>query len=160
MRCTLCSISRKSTRLYATVAQNAIFQSKDLLLYTYSSPHPIFTNKLDWTFERSDTQVWAVFGASSSLFLASTLLGRAKAVPVQNRTWPLLQQKGKQIDLICQRVKFGTRLRERGPTSGDFTDYTARYGSRFLSIAHWLSYQHLFKSFIGGRQTNVGRSLR
>lgn len=108
-----------------------LFSARNALFYSFgASKQPIYANALNWDLHADPKTIWAVTGPSANTFLSSTLLGRARASPIEGRRWPFLEGKeGYLLDQVIQRVAFKTRLEARGPSvSGEFTDYTSRYG--------------------------------
>ena len=108
-----------------------LFSARNALFYSFgSSKQPIYANALNWDLHADPKSIWAVTGPSANTFLSSTLLGRARSSPIEGRRWPFLEGKeGYLLDQVIQRVAFKTRLEARGPSvSGEFTDYTSRYG--------------------------------
>lgn len=135
-------VSRHSSSSNKSTARPPVFELTDADVYPFGiSQEPLFRN-LSWTV--GDTDCWAIMApqASSASSIKSDLVqvvqAHARVSPTRAATYPLLrtlplvkrsQAEGgprePDISDIIHFVSFKTRLSR----SGDFDDYTARYGS-------------------------------
>lgn len=106
-----------------------VFSARNLKLIPFGRQKPLYDEALTWDLH-SEGCVWAVLGPGASQFLSGSLQGKARASPPEARSWPFLAGRTSYLlEQVIQRVAYSTRLEAKGPSvSGEFTDYTARYG--------------------------------
>ena len=114
-----------------------ILACSDCTLFKFGNPtsepsNALFLN-LDWQIHDGSAvsekpAAWAIIGTGATKLTDAALLGRARADPPSCRRRPFLGT-GKSVEATIKKVAFNTRLESNSSlaTSGEFTDFTARY---------------------------------
>ena len=124
-------------RLFTNKARPDILNCSGCSLYKFgdptSEPSKALFRHLTWrihdgTAASKASSAWAIYGPRAAQLVDAALLGKARADPPDSRTWPFLGIDTSVSDKIL-KVTFNTRLESNSylATSGEFTDFTARY---------------------------------
>lgn len=129
-----------STAARVTASRPDILECSSCSLYKFgdptSEPSKALFRELDWRIRDSSSasssdevpEAWAIIGPRGGALVDAALLGRARADPPSSRRWPFIGTS-QPVERVIKKVSFSTRLESNSylATSGDFTDYTARY---------------------------------
>lgn len=142
-----CAPSQTYSRASSTTpVRPDILECSSCTLYKFgdptSEPAKALFRDLDWRIRDTSSsssssasseassapEAWGIIGPRAVSLVDAALLGRARADPPSSRSWPFIGAS-KPVEQAVKKVSFSTRLESNSylATSGEFTDYTARY---------------------------------